>query len=262
MTGEERRQQLSDVLARRGFADLSWLANDLGVSESTVRRDLTQLEEEGIVRRTHGGAVFISERLSALNFSAREMTAVAEKLAIGRAVAGLIEDGDTILLDGGTTTFEVAKQLLARNLRVVTNSLPIANLLSAASNIELTLVGGYVYPRTGVALGPILVSTLEKLHFEKAIISTAGITEEGLFNANMLMVESEQLMMDRADQVIVAADSSKFGRKSLALVCGWDKIDRVVTDDRLADEWQTRMQGTGAELILAPIGEPVAGGGG
>lgn len=262
MTGEERRQQLSEVLARRGFADLSWLAGELGVSESTVRRDLTQLEEEGIARRTHGGAVFVSDRFSALNFSAREMTAVAEKQAIGRVVAALIEDGETILLDGGTTTFEVAKQLMARNLQVVTNSLPIANMLSGASRIELTFIGGYIYPKTGVALGPILAGTLEKLHVEKAIISTAGITQQGLFNANVLMVESEQRMMDSADQVIVAADSSKFGRKSLAMVCGWDQIDRVVTDDRLPEDWQARIRETGAEVILAPVGEAVAGGGG
>ena len=105
MTADERRQQLSEVLARRGFADLSQLATELDVSESTVRRDLTQLEDEGLVRRTHGGAVFVSDRFSALNYAARESAAVAEKVAIGRATAALIEDGETILLDGGTTTF-------------------------------------------------------------------------------------------------------------------------------------------------------------
>ncbi len=262
MTAEERRQQLSEVLARRGFADLSWLAAELGVSESTVRRDLTQLEDEGVARRTHGGAVFVSDRFNALNYSAREMTAVVEKQAIGRAVAELLGEDETILLDGGTTTFQVAKNLLNRSLRVVTNSLPIANVLSAASNIELTFVGGYIYPRTGVALGPIVLQTLASLHVNKAIISTAGITEEGLFNANMLMVESEQRMMASADEVIVAVDSTKFGKKALARICGWDRVNRVVTDDRLAPEWQERVREAGAELILAPIGEPVVGGGG
>jgi len=262
MTAEERRQQLSEVLARRGFADLSALAAELGVSESTVRRDLAQLEEEGVARRTHGGAVFVSDRFSALNYSAREMTAVAEKQAIGRMVASLVEDGETILLDGGTTTFQVAKNLLSRTLQVVTNSLPIANVLSCAGNIELTFVGGYIYPRTGVALGPIVVQTLAPLHVNKAIISTAGITEEGLFNANMLMVESEQRMMASADEVIVVADSSKFGHKALARICGWDQVDRVVTDDRLAPEWQERLRGAGAEVILAPAAEVAVGGGG
>jgi len=144
----------------------------------------------------------------------------------------------------------------------VTNSLPIANVLSCAGNIELTFVGGYIYPRTGVALGPIVVQTLAPLHVNKAIISTAGITEEGLFNANMLMVESEQRMMASADEVIVVADSSKFGHKALARICGWDQVDRVVTDDRLAPEWQERLRGAGAEVLLAPAAEVAVGGGG
>ena len=92
MTANERRQQLSEVLARRGFADLSLLAAELKVSDSTVRRDLSLLEEEGVVRRTHGGAVFVSDRFSALNYAARESTAVAQKRAIGRATAALISD--------------------------------------------------------------------------------------------------------------------------------------------------------------------------
>lgn len=262
MTGEERRQQLSEVLARRGFADLSVLADELGVSESTVRRDLTQLEEEGVVRRTHGGAVFVSDRFSALNYSAREMTAVAEKQAIGRAVAELIGDGKTVLIDGGTTTFQVARHLLSRSLQVVTNSLPIANVLSSASNVELTFVGGYIYPRTGVALGPIALQMLGSLHAGKAIISLAGITEEGLFNANLLMVEAEQRMMDAADEVIVAADSSKFGRKALARICGLDRIHRVVSDDRLAPQWQARLREAGVEVILAAVSEAAVGGDG
>jgi len=262
MAGEERRQLLSEVLARRGFADLSALAAELNVSESTVRRDLTQLEEEGVVRRKHGGAVFVGDRFSALNYSAREMAAVAEKQAIGRVVAGLIEEGETVLIDGGPTTFQVAKHLLSRSLQVVTNSLPIANVLSCASNIELTFVGGYIYPRTGVAVGPIACQALGALHASKAIISLAGITEEGLFNANMLMVEGDQRMMDAADEVIVVADSSKCGHKALARICGLDRVHRVVSDDRLAPEWQECLRKAGVEVILAPVSEAAVGGGG
>src|SRR5437868_11130060 len=102
MTAEERRQQLAESLARRGFADLSVLVGELGVSESTVRRDLSVLEEEGVARRTHGGAVFVSDRFSVLSYAAREETAAAEKQAIGQAAAGLIRDGETVLLDGRT----------------------------------------------------------------------------------------------------------------------------------------------------------------
>ena len=195
MTADERRQQLSEILARRGYADLSTLATEMQVSESTVRRDLSQLEEDGVVRRTHGGAVFVSDRFSALDYAARESTAVAEKQAIGAVAAGLIEDDQTILLDGGTTTFQVARQLLGRQLQVVTNSLPIANLLNTAPRIELIFAGGYIYPRTGVALGPFAQQTLASLHVNKAIMGVAGITEDSLYNANVLMVETERQMM-------------------------------------------------------------------
>ncbi len=255
MTGDERRQQLSEVLARRGYADLALLVSELGVSESTVRRDLSHLEEEGVVRRTHGGAVFVSDRFAALNYAAREVTAVTEKEAIGRAAAGLLRDGQTILLDGGTTTFQVARNLLSRSLQVVTNSLPIANLLHSAPNIELILIGGYIYPRTGVALGPYAQQMLSSLHVDTAVMGVAGITEDSLYNANVLMVDAELQMMRAAGEVVLVADSSKFGKRALARLGGWDMIDRVVSDSTLDAHWQDVIRSAGAEMILADNGE-------
>lgn len=253
MTGEARRQQLSEFLARRGYADLAVLVAELGVSESTIRRDLSQLEEEGIVRRTHGGAVSISDRFSALNYDAREATAVAEKQAIGQAAAALIQDGETVLLDGGTTTFQVARQLLNRPLQVVTNSIPIAQLLSSGPHIDLIFVGGFIYPRTGVALGPLSVQALKSLHVDKALMGVAGITEDSLYNANLLMVETELQMMRCAEEVIVVADRSKFGRRGLARLSGWESINRVVTDEGLDEKWGEIVREAGAELVLAEI---------
>jgi len=255
MTGDERRQQLSGFLARRGFADLALLVNGLRVSESTIRRDLSQLEDEGVVRRTHGGAVFVSDRFSALNYAARESAEVEQKQAIGKAAAELVEDGETILIDGGTTTFQVARQLITRSLQVVTNSLPIANLLGSAPSIELIFVGGYIYPRTGVALGPITRQTLAGLHFSKVFMGAAGITEEGLYNANVLLVEAQQQMMSSGDEVVVVADHTKFGRRSLARLCGLDQINRIVGDADLDARWQEVVRGSGTDIILAPVME-------
>jgi len=256
MAGDARRQQLWDSLARRGYADLSLLAAELGVSESTVRRDLSRLEEEGSVRRTHGGAVFVSDRFVALDYEARESTAVPEKQAIGRTAAELVRDGETILLDGGTTTFQVARSLLTRPLQVVTNSLPIAHLLSRAASIELILVGGYIYPRTGVALGPFAQQTLQSLHVSQVIMGIAGVTADSLYNANVLMVETERQMMRSAHEVIVVADHSKFGKRALARLSGWDMVDRVVSDDGLDRHWQDVVRQTGTEMILACANEP------
>ena len=126
----------------------------LGVSESTIRRDLEALDLAGSIKRTHGGAVYTGEVRSMPAFDERTGTAAAEKRAIGLAAAALLEDGDTVLLDGGTTTLEVARALVGRRVQVVTNSLPIAQLLASSQQTDLILIGGYVYPRTGVALGP------------------------------------------------------------------------------------------------------------
>ena len=260
MNGEERRRQLSEFLARQGYADLSSLACELGVSESTVRRDLSQLEEEGVVRRTHGGAVFVSDRFSVLNYADRETAAVKEKEAIGRVGAALVADGETILLDGGTTTYQVAWHLRARPLQVVTNSLPIASLLSNSAGIELIFVGGYIYPRTGVALGPIAQQTLASLNVSKAFMGLAGITPEALYNANMLMVEAERQMMRCADEVIVVADHSKFGKRGLAQLGGWELIDRVVTDAQLDPPWPEVLRQAQVELIVAGV-DDLAGAG-
>ena len=220
-----------------------------------MRRDLSQLEDEGVIRRTHGGAVFVSDRFSALNYASRESAEVEAKQGIGQAAAGLIEDGETVMLDGGTTTFQVARCLLTRSLQVVTNSLPIANLLSSAASIELIFVGGYIYPRTGVALGPVARQALGSMHFSKVFMGAAGLTEDALYNANVLMVEAEEQMMTAADQVIVLADHSKFGKRSLARLCGWERIDRVVSDADLSERWQAAVKAAGAELILAPARE-------
>src|SRR5690348_9643804 len=131
MLAEERRRLLLDLIGRRGFVSMTEMVETLGVSDSTIRRDVEALEQAGSVKRTHGGAVCAGEGRAAMPaFEERTTTKAAEKRAIGRATADLIEDGDTVLLDGGTTTFEVARALMDRPVQVVTNSLPIAQLLT------------------------------------------------------------------------------------------------------------------------------------
>lgn len=253
MNADERRQRLSEFLAQRGFVELPQLTEELGVSESTVRRDLTQLETEGLVRRTHGGAVFVSDRFSVLSFAARESSAAGEKAAIGRTAAELVEDNETVLIDGGTTTFQMAKCLAGRPLQIVTNSLPIANLLGSRAEVELLFVGGYIYPRSGVALGPMATEMLAKVHVSKAFMGAAGIAEDGLYNANMLMAEADQQMMKCADEVIVVADHTKFGKRALARLAPWSDVDRLVSDEGLDDHWRAAVEAQGVPLILASM---------
>ncbi|MBC8115571.1 MAG: DeoR/GlpR transcriptional regulator, partial [Candidatus Saccharimonas sp.] len=227
------------------------LVTRFGASESTVRRDLEYLDGIGQIRRTRGGAAYTGESITP--FEERFQSASREKQTIGKVVADLIPPGETILLDGGTTTLEVARGLVGKALQVVTNSLPIANLLSQQPNIELILIGGYLYPRTGVALGPLAESALREVHVPRVIMGTGGITEKGLFNSNTLLVECERMMLEAAKEVWVVADSSKFGRSALAHLCELSKVTRMIVDAGLSESWREIIRGVGIELTIAEM---------
>ena len=249
-----------DLIARQGFATLDELVKALAVSESTVRRDLEALDLAGSVKRTHGGAVYAGEVRAMPAFDDRTATATAEKQAIGQAAAALLEDGDTVLLDGGTTTLEVARALLGRPVQVVTNSLPIAQLLASSKQTDLILIGGYVYPRTGVALGPLAIATMQGIRVRKAILGAGGIVAEGIYNSNLLLVETERQMMSCGQEVMIVADHTKFGRLSLARLCGLDEIGHLVVDPGLPDEYRALLEAAGVPIHLAALDDQATSG--
>ncbi len=251
MLVEERRSQLLELVRTRGFASLPDLAEQLSVSESTIRRDLDYLEEVGTAKRTHGGVFYTGPSPKLPHFDERQPAQWDNKRRIAREAVKLIDDGDTVLLDGGSTTYEVAQLLVGRPLQIVTNSLPVANLFASNADHDLVLLGGYVYPRTGVALGPYTNDMLEKLNVRRTIMSVAGVNERGFFNSNLLLVETERAMMRAADEVIVVADSSKFGRQSLAHLCGLEEVQHLVVDDGIPTEWRKRIASAGTELHIA-----------
>lgn len=248
---EQRRGELRRIVQTRGFASLAELADSLAVSESTVRRDVDSLERLGEAKRTHGGVFWTGSADKMRVFDSRGDRAAAPKRGIALAAAEQIHDGDTVLLDGGSTTYEIARQLVTRRLQVVTNSLPVANLLSGCGDIELVLIGGYVDHRTGVTIGPIADSVLATLRVDRAFLSVAGVDEEGYYNSNLLLVETERTMSRIAATTCIAADSSKFGRASLSRLCGLGEVEGVISDKRLSPVWQKRLQSAGVELTLA-----------
>ncbi len=252
---EARRDRARDLLALNGYMTLGQITEALGVSESTARRDLDALEQQQVVRRTQGGAVFVKAPGGGYAFADHEMTAVEQKRAIGIAAAGMIADGQTVIINGGTTCFEVARRLAGRRLSVVTNSLPIASLLSVEMATEVTLLGGYVYPRTGVALGSMTQRQVGEVHGSLLILSCAGLAPEGIFNANQMMVDIERAMMDVADTVMLVVDSSKFGQRAVAKLCSLDAIDMIVTDEATAADIRVWLDALSADIVYAPMGE-------
>lgn len=255
-TSETRRKKLRDLIQSRGFASLGELADTLQVSESTIRRDLDYLESSGTARRTHGGVFWTGGSDTLRVFETRRDTDWSAKAAIGQMAAALVEDHDTILLDGGSTTYELARHLVGRPLQVVTNSLPVAHLLASSESIDLVMIGGCVRGRTAVAIGPMADSMLHSINVGKAFLSVAGITDRGYFNSNMMLVESEKAMLSSADRAIVVADSSKFGKVSLSRLCGLHEVHAVVTDSNLDSKWKEHLALAGTEVVLAaPSGE-------
>ncbi len=248
---EERRQRLLDLISRKGFVALGELARATSCSQSTVRRDLDLLDQQGLIKRTHGGAMYVGEGTALPALEERTDAQLEEKRVIARAAVSRIRDGDAILLDGGTTTLEVARLLVGRSLQVVTNSLPISTLFANSRETDLVMLGGFVYPKTGVALGPPTVRMLADVHVHQTILSVGGITAKGLFNSNLLLVETERRMMRCADEVVVVADHTKLGRQALAFLCELSEVDTLIVDRRLTAEQRAMVEPAGARLIVA-----------
>jgi DeoR/GlpR family transcriptional regulator of sugar metabolism len=250
---EIRRSRLLEMVRERGFAALPDLAELLSVSESTVRRDLEALEDSGQAKRTHGGVFYTGASPKLPHFDQLQPANWDRKRAIARKAAELVSDGDTVLLDGGTTTYEVARLLVGRPLQIVTNSLPTANLFASNTNTDLVLLGGYVYPRTGVSLGPYANEMLARLNVRRLVMSVAGINERGFYNSNLLLVETERAMIEAAEEVIVVADSTKFGHQSLAHLAPLSEAHHLVVDDGIAREWKQKVEDAGVRLTIAEM---------
>ena len=249
MLVDQRRSKILELAEQMGYVSLQQLSSAVDASESTVRRDLEYLDHQGQIHRTRGGAAYSGESLTDL--SIREIHASTEKRAIAQQTAELISEGETVLLDGGTTTLEVARHLAGRTLQVVTNSLPIASLLMNQDQIELIFIGGYVYPKTGVALGDQAVEALRNIYVSRLVMSAGGVTSEGLFNSNALLVDTERQMIRAAERVMLVADHSKFGQRALSHLCPLNEVDQVVTDTGLSGKWQEVLTEQGIIVHLA-----------
>lgn len=257
MLVEERRTKLADLVRERGFAPLPDLAAALQVSESTVRRDLEFLEEQGAAKRTHGGAFYTGPEPRIPHFEPRQPAQWDKKKAIAKRVAELIQDGETLILDGGSTTYEVARLLVGRPLQIVTNSLPVANLFASDREAEVVMIGGVLDPRTGVAQGAHAERMLATVNANRTILSVSGIHDKGFYNNSLMLVQTEQAMMRSADEVVVVADSTKFGHTSLVQLCSLGEVKRLVCDAGLSAAWRQKLSRAGVELLVQEV-EPVA----
>lgn len=256
MQPEERQVRIEEYLQKVEFASLDELARHVSASPSTVRRDLAVLESGGNVRRTHGGARIVNPRSDEFAFSSRDTHQLAEKEAIGRLAASLIQPRQSVIIDAGTTVYHVARYLEAKKPQILTNSLPVANLYASNNMVEVVVSGGVVYPRLGVLVGPLAVESLARMHADVAIMSAGGITGEGITNSHVLLIEIQRAMMRAAQRVIFCLDHTKFGRRSMAFLCGFESVHTIVTDQGAPDELVQSLRAGGLEVLLAPKPQP------
>jgi len=246
-----RQLRIREILESQEFIELETLCGQLDTSESTVRRDLTALEDEGVLKRVHGGALAIQPKDHLLDFEWQRTRMEVEKRRIAKVASALVENGQRVILDGGSTVAALARELVGRTLQVVTNSLPIAEILSDSRETEVTLTGGYLYPRLRVTLGSLAEQMLSGVPADLLIMGIGAINESGLSNNNTLLVGSERKMIEVSRKVIIVADHTKFGRSAMVHLAPLDAADVVVTDTEAPLAYQALLRQRGVELLLA-----------
>ena len=252
---EERRRNILGLLNTSGKVTVDELSAHFGVSLPTIRADLSRLEEQGMLRRTHGGAIPHSPTIFEPPYAQREVMHQQEKRAIARDAAALVNDGDTLLLDAGTTVYELALSLKSkRDITVVTNSLANVLALMDSPQIEVILVGGQIQPRRKAALGPLAVRFLDDFHVDKAFLSFNGVdVEAGYTVVDFEAAEIKRKIMSCAAESVVLCDSSKIGQRAFANVGQINAAHIFITDSQISKTAQAQIAERGPKVIIAAM---------
>ncbi len=253
MTNKQRTDLIERHIREHKYADLHSLAELYSGSLSTVRRALDVLEARGLIRRHHGGASLIeTDAVTAEHdFVGRIARQADQKYAIAALIAEQVQPGTTVILDGGTTTYAVARLLAEKRVQVITNSLPVASLFGEVGNAETIVTGGSILGRLATLVGPLCESSFDQVHADLAILGGTGITERGVWNNNALVIAAQRKMIAAAERTIFALDGSKFGRKALSLAVAFGPRITIVTETRPAPTVVEAIVAAGAKLTLA-----------
>lgn len=251
---EERRRHIRDLLKTQERLTVEELVKRFRVSAVTIRGDLDTLASSGEIVRSHGGAIKNRESFPDVPLNVKETLHHAEKVRIGHAAAQLIQDGETVILDSGTTTAEVARQvkfLKVKTLTVITNGLNIAMELANLPHIRVLMIGGLLRQMSYSTAGPHAEQTLRALNADRLFLGVDALDpQNGLSTPDVLEAQVNALMIRVARDVTAVLDSSKFMRRSLSVIASLSEIDRIITDDRVDDEMVTLLRARGLEVIV------------
>ncbi len=249
----ERRARIIEQVDAAGQVEVQNLSGIFGVSEVTIRNDLAHLEQKNLLLRTRGGA--IKQRRVGLDFALveKQKQHLAEKQRIGRVAAALIKDYDTIILDSGSTTMEIAKNLGHLNhVNVITDALNIASILAEYKNMKVIMPGGFLRENSYSLVGSLAEENLRNYYCDKLFLGVDGIDSRyGISTPNIEEAQLNRVMVEISREIIVVTDSSKFSRRSFAFITPVNKIDMVITDKGIPQEEQNTLKNMGVKVIIA-----------
>jgi DeoR family ulaG and ulaABCDEF operon transcriptional repressor len=257
MLESERHDLIRRVLRQSRFVRVADIVSLVGSSEATVRRDFSKLEQAGFLIRIRGGAEFGGGKYQPKSpivqpsFECRKGILAEKKRLIARKAASLCSDGETIIIDGGSTTYQMAEFLESARLQIITNSFAIAEYLVKHSSNSVILNGGMIYPDSQLILDHFQEDTFKNYYAGKVFMGCYGIDDLGVTNTDMLLIKTEKAMIEHSKELIILADSSKFNRRGSLMLCAFAQIHAVITDRDIAPKQQELMRSKGINLIIA-----------
>ncbi len=258
MHESERHRIILSAVQERPVATVADLVTLTGASEATVRRDIATMHVQKKLRRVRGGAESIAPPnyvgINARPFSMDEGIRIAQKRAIARAAVDLCDDGSPIIINGGTTTFQMVHPLTAKRLQVFTNSFPIAEHLLRHSKNTVLLPAGAIYREQNIILSPFDNDGSSHFWARRMFMGCRGLGPLGLMEGDPLLIQAEQKLIGQADELVVLADSTKFARRSSMLLCPLARIHTVITDEGISDRDASMLEAADVRLIVAQVG--------
>lgn len=250
MLNEERRRRIQEIISQKKRILVKEISNIFNISEVTIRKDLEILEKRGILTKVHGGAILNQSSIIDLALTEKERIYPREKDRIAQKAQEMINYGDVIILDSGSTTTQIARHIkFKKGIKVITNAINIASEL-AASEIDLILTGGILREKSFSLVGPIAEDTLRKVTADKLFLGVDGIDFHfGLTTPNVLEAQVNELMVKAASEVILVADSSKFGRRRMGVIDKVTAVDKIITDKNIPQEVLNRLKAMDIEVF-------------
>jgi len=252
MIQKQRHHLICEIVAAEGFASVPDLMARLDASRATIARDIQDLAMASRIKRVRGGAEAMhgAPALAEPKFDANQLRHRETKRAIARAAAELCHAGDSIIIDGGTTTYAMTEFMGGRDLQVLTNSFPIAEYLIKRGQARVILPGGEIFREQGLILSPFEDDAIERFVASKVFLGARAITQHGLMQTDPLLIRAEQKLIRQAEKVIVLVDSSKFRNRGSLILCPLERINTLITDDGIESGTRKMLEDAGIEVIV------------